>query len=654
MSVVKMQKIRIIGLKEDKDAFIKHLQASEIIHLKNFEEKALDDYFSGYISDGGQRRIAEELSHIESTIFFLEQFDENKPLVENFFPALVKVDEKEISKTALEFDYKKIIKDVGDTRDRIAKIDEQIASINSDIALLLPFKDLSWEPCEAKETESTNSLFLKGSKGKITELDGGLSEICLNYTETISSDADFIYILLIYWKEKTEDTLSIIKDTGFEIINLCAFSEKPAEAINSLRKEIEALNREKEEFLNKIRQTLKEQDKFKIVHDWFLFKLQREKAKEQLYESQSVFLLQGWVRKDQIDAAEKIIKDKFPATHIENILSDEGEIPPIAVKNPSIIRPFQSVTNLFGLPHFGEVDPAGLIAPFFFVFFGLCIADVGYGIILIALSLLAMRKIVAGKGARQFFCLFILGGFSAILWGIVTGGWFGIDVAKLPQLLQKPILFSPLENLMTFFVLALSLGLIQVLFGMGVEMYEQLREKNFAIAFADQLSYIIILPGIILWVASRGNLSLIQFNRLGLLMMIFGTAIMVAASLFKGKNPIWELITSILMFFWKAKDFLGNVLSYSRLMALGLAGGVIAFVVNTFAMMALQIPYLGILVALLVIVIGHMANLVINTLGAFIHTMRLQFVEFFSYFFQGGGEAFQPLSKESRYIISKS
>jgi len=247
----------------------------------------------------------------------------------------------------------------------------------------------------------------------------------------------------------------------------------------------------------------------------------------------------------------------------------------------------------------------------------------------------------------------MLGGFSAILWGIITGGWFGIDVAKLPELLRKPILFNPLEDLMTFFILALCLGLIQVLFGMGIEMYEQLREKNFAVAFADQLSYIIILPGIILWVASRGNLSLMPFNRLGLLMMIFGAVIMVAASLFKGKNPVWEVIISIMGFIWKSKDFLGNVLSYSRLMALGLAGSVIAFVINTFADKALQIPFLGILVALLIIAIGHMANMVIITLGAFIHTMRLQFVEFFSYFFQGGGEAFQPLRRESKYIIPK-
>ncbi len=201
-----------------------------------------------------------------------------------------------------------------------------------------------------------------------------------------------------------------------------------------------------------------------------------------------------------------------------------------------------------------------------------------------------------------------------------------------------------------------ALGVIQVFFGIGVEMYEQLREKNFAIALADQLSYLVILPGIILWAASReGGFLPNQFNRIGLLIMLIGGGIIVVGSLFKkGRNPFLWLIIGIGGFIWKTKDFLGNVISYSRLMALGLAGSVIAFVINTFAGIAFQeIPYLGILVALLILIIGHMFNIAINTLGAFIHTTRLQFVEFFSYFFQGGGEAFEPLAPECKYVITK-
>jgi V/A-type H+-transporting ATPase subunit I len=391
-----------------------------------------------------------------------------------------------------------------------------------------------------------------------------------------------------------------------------------------------------------------------MVHDWFLFGLQREKAKGHLRESQRTFVLQGWVREDQKEVAEKTINDVFPATYLEDIASDEGEIPPIAIKNPPIIRPFQSVTNLFGLPHFGEVDPSGLIAPFFFVFFGLCIADVGYGAVLIALSVLAMKKVKIGKAGKQFFYLFMLGGFSAILWGIVTGGWLGIDITNLPPILRKLVLFNPLENLMTFFVLSLCLGLIQVFFGIGVEMYEQLRMRNFAIAFADHFSFILILIGVILWVSSKGGFISYQFYKAGLLIMFSGGLLMIITSLLKkGRNPILSLIIGIGAVAWKAKDFLGNVLSYSRLMALGLAGSVIALVINTTAGLISQIPYFGIIAAVIVLVVGHMFNMAINTLGAFIHTTRLQFVEFFSYFFEGGGEAFQPFSQESKYIISK-
>ncbi|MDD5454262.1 MAG: V-type ATP synthase subunit I [Candidatus Ratteibacteria bacterium] len=654
MSVVKMQKVRIIGLIEDKEDLISQLQESQLIHIKDFKEGALDDYFGDISSDDEERHISEEITHIESAISFMERFDENKPLIENFFPPRIEIEEKEFKEIVHNFNYKKIIKYVNDIREKILKIDEKITSLHGDISILTPFKNLSWFPCEAKETKNTKSFFLKGQKEKYILLNDKFSEIDTTHLEVISEDSDFIYLLLVYCKENDERIRSILKEQGFESINLPLCDKLPSKAIDYYEKQMASLLEEKEKLFEKSRQILKNKDKLMIIHDWFLFGLQREEAKEHLRESERTFVLQGWVREDRIHAMKEILKEKFPATYLENIVPDDDEIPPIAVKNPPVIRPFQSVTNLFGLPHYGEVDPSGLVAPFFFVFFGLCIADVGYGITLIALSFWAMRKIIVGKEAKQFFYLFMLGGFSAILWGIVTGGWFGIDAAKLPPFLKNAILFNPLEDLMTFFVLSLCFGVIQILFGIGVEMYEQLREKNFAIAFADQLSYIIIIPGIILWVLSKQNPSLRHLNQLGFLIIASGVTIMLVSSLFKGKNPIWELIIGILAFFWKAKDFLGNVLSYSRLMALGLAGSVIAFVVNTFAVMALKIPYLGILVALLFIVIGHIANIVINTLGAFIHTMRLQFVEFFPYFFQGGGEAFQPLCRESKYIISKN
>ncbi len=655
MSVVKMGKIRIIGIKEDQEEVIKQLQKSEIIHIKSFEQGALDEYFSALTLNGEERHIAEEIAHIESALSFLEQFNENRALVENFFPARVETDEKGFEKTAHDFNYKNIIKNINDIKEKISKIEERIASLHSDIALLAPFKDLSWSPCQARETQTTNSVFLKGPKEEYASLADNLNGIGATFAEIISEDADFTYLLLAYWKENEDKISSAWKEKSFEIINLSLCDKLPSKAIVLDKKRIASLLEEKEALFTKIKRILNHKDKLMMVHDWYLFQLQREKAKEHLRESQRTFVLQGWVREDQKARAEETLKNKFPATYIEDITPDEGEVPPIAIKNPPIIRPFQGITKLFGLPHFGEVDPTALIAPFFFIFFGLCLTDAGYGIVLVAITLLAMKKIKLGAEGKQFFRLFLLGGIATIFWGIVTGGWFGIEVEKLPQLLKMSILINPLDSLMKFFILALALGLIQVFFGIGVEMYEQLRNRNFANAFADQLSFLIILSGTILWAASTQVVFLQRFYKTGLLIMLVGGIVMAVSSLFKkGKNPFLWIMLGLGAVVWKSKDFLSNVLSYSRLMALGLATSIIALVINILAGIALkQIPYLGIVLAVLIIVGGHLFNITINTLGAFVHTTRLHFVEFFSYFFQNGGEAFQPLSQESKYTISK-
>ncbi len=207
---------------------------------------------------------------------------------------------------------------------------------------------------------------------------------------------------------------------------------------------------------------------------------------------------------------------------------------------------------------------------------------------------------------------------------------------------------------MIFLGVALAFGVIQILFGIGVEMYEQLRSKNFATAFASQFPYLMLLPGALIWIVVKQGGFNEQIGKGGLFLIIFGIGVMIIVSLFKkGRNPFLNLIINIGGLLWKAKDFLGNILSYSRLMALGLTTGVIAFAVNIIARNALQIPYLGILIALCILVVGHMFNIAISTLGAFVHTTRLQFVEFFSYFFQGGGEAFEPLAHEGKYVITK-
>ncbi len=373
MPVVKMQKVRMIGLVEDREELIEHLQKLELIHLKDFSEEAIDTHFSNLTIGEEGKKLAEEISHIESTLTYIDQFREDKTIIASLFPEKVEIDEEDLKKTIHQFNHGEVVKRINEIKEKIAKVEEQIATLKNEISFLLPWQNLLWLPADFKETQTTNSLFVKGPKEKYSQLNEKLQEIGAISIEIISSETEFLYMLLVYWKDNDEQVVQALKDESFEIVNLSSYEEIPSEAINSNQKKIESLYREKEDLIEGIKRNLKHREKLMIVYDWYLSQLQKERSKEKFRESEQVFVLQGWTRKDDREKIEKFSKDKFPATYIESISPDEGEIPPIEVKNPPIIRPFQGVTNLFGLPHYGEVDPAGLIAPFFFVFFGLCI-----------------------------------------------------------------------------------------------------------------------------------------------------------------------------------------------------------------------------------------------------------------------------------------
>ncbi|MBU4128815.1 hypothetical protein KJ582_01690, partial [bacterium] len=346
----------------------------------------------------------------------------------------------------------------------------------------------------------------------------------------------------------------------------------------------------------------------------------------------------------------------------------------------------------YGYPQYRAVDPTPFLAPFFFLFFGLCLTDAGYGIILSILSLIGLWKIKEGK---RLFQLLFLGGLAAIICGALTGGWFGIE--RIPHFLERIVLFAPLKDPMIFFILALALGFGQIVFGVIIKMSKELLRHQFREGLLGEGSWIVIFLGILFLILGSKMMGEEQAKRIGLWLLAFGAFNRVVLYGLFSKRKIVGMGLGLLFLLDGAKNFLGNVLSYSRLMALGLVTGVIAMVINIMAQVAFETPvikYFIIIIVLLVaivvakkfpkakyiiaisplviigavfkkipiggyvamlaiLLVGHPFNLAINTLSGFIHTMRLQFVEFFPYFFEGGGRPFQPFKREEEYTIIK-
>lgn len=633
MGLAEVQKVQILAHASVKMDLLSFLQEEGLVELEraNFEE--LDLQTSSPDCSPLDHRI-HRLSH---ALEYLSSWEE-KGFVKRLFLQKPQIHRKR-REELLSFDEHSTLEKIESIEEEKNELSSEIRFLKKEEQSLSPFKELELPIKCLEPTDSTETLLGWMPQSQMESCQE-MAEKESIWLRVVSQTKRNVYLILIYHKKERDRFLQTFRDFQFTHLLIPDSVMKLADKTDTVRKIIHKIWAEMEKMRRRLDSIEKEgqrlfvhREKLMLIYDVLLNERRKVSSSRLLGETERVLYLEGWIRTSDLKRLQSKLRPFEESVGLYTRLPLPEEDPPVILENPKATRPFEMVTKLYGLPRRGSLDPTVALAPFFFLFVGLCVSEAGYGILVALLSFLFIKFAKPRGGLLVFLKLLSLLGVSTVILGTLVGGWFGFPIRSL-------MVLDPLEDPLTFLVLALLLGFAQVWFGTLLNMINGIKNKAYLQAFFVQGGWLLLLPSLVLYI-------LMKQSFFGILTLVGAAGIVFFAS--PSRNPIARFFGGLYSLY-DISRYLADVLSYSRLLALGLATSVIAMVVNTLCQTALQIPWLGWLLAALIFVGGHLFNLGISFLGGFVHSMRLQFVEFFSKFFNSGGRPFKPFELETKYV----
>lgn len=453
-----------------------------------------------------------------------------------------------------------------------------------------------------------------------------------------------------------------IRATGFQEKGFGDIRGTASENIQRLRTEIEALEAERAQLEARLAAFAPKREEIRRALDGAAIDRDREQSKEALAHTKTAFLLTGWVREDMTEKVRQEIEKITDVYYLGFEDPSEGDAVPTVLKNSRLITPYEAVTNLYSLPAYGTIDGTPLMAPFYFIFFGMMLSDTVYGAVL-ALGAWAFLKYIKPRGMMENLAkVLLMGGISTIFMGLLFGTCAGVSwpVIFRGTALENtfPIIDSSADPI-AMLALCAAMGIIQMFYAVFIAAYSCIKHRDWAGAIVDNLSWVFIITGLLLMAAPSLGLPA-ALGTAGKWMAIGFAAVVLLFAGRSKKNVAGRLMSGAGKLY-DVTSWLGDVLSYARIFALGLSTGVIGLVLNTLCWDMLFASFkgnpvlmvLGFIIVTVLSVALHAFMMAISTLGCFVHSARLQYVEFFGKFYEAGGKAFKPLRYETKYVNVK-
>ncbi|MBN1494920.1 V-type ATP synthase subunit I [Candidatus Peregrinibacteria bacterium] len=653
MAVIEMQKIKLVASTAHRQKLLDLLQSKGVMEVTEIigEEEINKDLAEAHCAELN-------IANIEFALKLIKPFAKQRSLL--LGPVTLSIED--VRKKAKEFNFEDVINKCRRVEEISVALKNEHAGLTALLSELEPWVGLLMPLNHICETEKTKTIIGSLQKTAYSKFNEDINKVSkLIHIQKAGEDESAVYIALVYAKELEKEVREVLMLSKFSEADLPRTPRDVKDEIAEIKKRISEIENELKNQEEALKSLAANNEDLQIAHDYFVWERDKIYAEQKALNTQYAFAIEGWAPVLNIDKLKTGLAKVTEAFEIIEIEPGESEQAPVAIRNKGLIDSFESVTNIYGLPLPHEVDPTPFLAAFFIVFFGLCLTDAGYGIVLFVVCGLALKFLKFGEGIKKLVKLLMIGGIVTFVLGALFGGWFGMTADQAPGFMTytttegikafKWQIINPTQGNgpLTFLILAAILGYIQVLFGIAVNGWWKIKHKKYLDAFFDSFLwfYFLIIMG--LFGLSKTGVFLADYSGIITNLVWVGVIALVLTQGRGQKNIILKFFSGVLSLYGLVGYF-ADVLSYSRLMALGLGTGIIGFAFNTIGGLVGNIPYIGIIFTIIVILIGHVLNIAISTLGAFIHSSRLQFVEFFGKFMEGGGRSFKPLKKSCKYI----
>lgn len=646
MAISKMRQLSLLLPKELLDQLLFYLQGLESVQIHDLRQE--EDWQAAFEQDLvgrpdqhlSQQDLLSRQEKLERLIADLEPFMPKKKLLE-----ALKEEPLELSFAALEQagkarDEEALLEGISKQLKVLQEAKDQIEADRLEVAALE-----KWEPLEITPQAAATFSHLGALIGTIPNTDDDALRLTLGahpdlqFQEVFTDDTEH-GVLIFYKTGSLEEVCKVLKEYGFKPFEY-DHAELPAERVAQLKANIRQQEAVADAMTKSLAASKNELDQLKVQLDYLCNLSSRQESKNQLASTQNLAALEGWIESNQVQALETCLTEQFGQSILiqtREVRQDEEDKVPTKLKNNALVEPFELVTEMYSLPKYGDKDPTPVVSLFYFVFFGMMVADIGYGLLLFVGTSLALHFLYVKSGLAKNLRFFRLLGVAVIIWGLVYGSFFGFELPFA--------LISTSSDAMTILVISVVFGFVTVLAGLFLSGLKNIRLKDYAEAYNAGFAWVLILLGLLLLALGNFFPSLAFAATIGQWLAIINALGILAVSIVSAKSLAG--LGSGLFNLYNVSGYVGDLVSFTRLMALGLSGASIGSAFNL--IVSLFPPVARFSIGILLFIALHLVNMFLSFLSGYVHGARLIFVEFFGKFYDGGGKPFTPLKPSEKYV----